>query len=105
MKEKKRLGARSKLRSHFLANIGRVMSSHELSEASGGTSEWRAGFESSELKKATRFSLIMIAAILSPDSTFSRTPNRYQLSSDQSQRNCALSFWIGMALRAKCAVR
>jgi HNH endonuclease len=40
MKEKKRLGARSRLRSHFLANIGRVMGSHELSEASGGTSEW-----------------------------------------------------------------
>jgi len=40
MKEKKRLGARSKLRSHFLANIGRVMGSHDLREASGGTSEW-----------------------------------------------------------------
>ena len=40
MKDKKQLGARSKLRSYFLENIGRVMSSHELSEASGGTSEW-----------------------------------------------------------------
>jgi hypothetical protein len=40
MKDKKRLGARSKLRSYFLDNIGRVMDSHELSEASGGTSEW-----------------------------------------------------------------
>jgi HNH endonuclease len=40
MKDKKRLGARAKLRTYFLGNIGRVMDSHELSEASGGTSEW-----------------------------------------------------------------
>jgi hypothetical protein len=40
MKDKKRLGARSKLRSYFLENIGRVMGSGELREASGGTSEW-----------------------------------------------------------------
>lgn len=33
-------GARAKLRAHFLANIGRVMTSDELYEASGGTSEW-----------------------------------------------------------------
>ncbi len=33
-------GARAKLRAHFLANIGRVMTSEELYEASGGTSEW-----------------------------------------------------------------
>ncbi len=36
----KNLGARSKLRSYFLENIGHVMSSRELREASGGTSEW-----------------------------------------------------------------
>jgi hypothetical protein len=40
MKKEKRLGARSKLRSHFLANIGRIMGSRELREASGATSEW-----------------------------------------------------------------
>lgn len=33
-------GARAKLRAHFLANIGRVMSSDELYQVSGGTSEW-----------------------------------------------------------------
>ena len=33
-------GARAKLRAHFLANIGRVMDSKELAEASGGISEW-----------------------------------------------------------------
>jgi hypothetical protein len=33
-------GARAKLRVHFLANIGRVMESGELREASGNASEW-----------------------------------------------------------------
>jgi len=33
-------GARAKLRAHFLANVGRVMNSDELFEASGRTSEW-----------------------------------------------------------------
>lgn len=33
-------GARAKLRSHFLANIGKVMDSEELREVSGGISEW-----------------------------------------------------------------
>lgn len=34
------LGARAKLRLHFLANIGRVMESKELREIAGGISEW-----------------------------------------------------------------
>lgn len=33
-------GARAKLRAHLLANIGRVMDSDELREASGNISEW-----------------------------------------------------------------
>lgn len=33
-------GARAKLRSHFLSNIGRVMASDELREVAGGISEW-----------------------------------------------------------------
>jgi hypothetical protein len=33
-------GARAKLRAYVLANIGRKLSSTELREASGGTSEW-----------------------------------------------------------------
>lgn len=36
----KKLGARSKLRKHFLANIGRIMNSDELREVSGGITEW-----------------------------------------------------------------
>ncbi len=35
----KRVGTRAKLRSHFLANIGRIMSSDELREVAG-KSEW-----------------------------------------------------------------
>jgi len=33
-------GARSKLREHFLNNIGKVMDSNELRGVAGGTSEW-----------------------------------------------------------------
>lgn len=33
-------GARTKLREHFLANLGRVMNSEELREVAGGISEW-----------------------------------------------------------------
>ena len=35
-----RKGARSKLREHFLANIGRIMASDELREVAGGITEW-----------------------------------------------------------------
>lgn len=38
--QKKSTGARSKLRSHFLYNIGKVMDSDELREVSGNISEW-----------------------------------------------------------------
>jgi len=34
------MGARSKLRAHFLDNIGKVMDSNELSKVAGGISEW-----------------------------------------------------------------
>lgn len=34
------MGARQKLRAHFLANVGRVMDSRELQEVSGGIAEW-----------------------------------------------------------------
>ena len=33
-------GARTKLRAHFLANVGRVMDSHELREVTQNQSEW-----------------------------------------------------------------
>lgn len=36
----KRIGARSKLRKHFLANIDRVMMSDELRDVAGGITEW-----------------------------------------------------------------
>ncbi len=37
---RKRIGARTRLREHFLANIGRVMGSDELREVAGGITEW-----------------------------------------------------------------
>jgi hypothetical protein len=40
MAVRKAIGARAKLRRHFLSSLGRVMDSRELREASGGTSEW-----------------------------------------------------------------
>ena len=36
----KKIGARTKLREHFLSNIGRVMGSDELREVAGGITEW-----------------------------------------------------------------
>jgi len=36
----KKVGARTKLRQHFLSNIGKVMSSDELREVAGGITEW-----------------------------------------------------------------
>ncbi len=33
-------GARTKLRQHFLANLGRIMTSDELREVAGGITEW-----------------------------------------------------------------
>jgi hypothetical protein len=40
MRKNQGLGARARLRRHFLANIGRVMDSTELREVAGGISEW-----------------------------------------------------------------
>jgi len=37
---KKRIGARARLRAHFLANIGRKMNAEELREVAGGITEW-----------------------------------------------------------------
>lgn len=37
---KKKIGARAKLREHFLANINRIMNSDELREVAGGITEW-----------------------------------------------------------------
>ena len=36
----KKMGARAKLRAYFLANIGKVLNSNELSEVAGGITEW-----------------------------------------------------------------
>lgn len=36
----KKIGARTKLREHFLSNIGRLMDSDELREVAGGITEW-----------------------------------------------------------------
>ncbi len=36
----KKVGARTKLREHFLSNIGRIMDSNELREVAGGITEW-----------------------------------------------------------------
>lgn len=40
MTARARNGARAKLRSHFLANLGRVMEAAELRQVAGGISEW-----------------------------------------------------------------
>lgn len=37
---KKKVGARTKLRLHFLANLGRVMETDELRDVAGGITEW-----------------------------------------------------------------
>jgi len=37
---RKKTGARAKLRTHFLANIGKTMTASELREVAGGISEW-----------------------------------------------------------------
>ncbi len=36
----KKIGARTKLREHFLSNIGKLMDSDELREVAGGITEW-----------------------------------------------------------------
>lgn len=40
MGDRQRKGARTKLREHFLAHVGRKMNSDELREVAGGISEW-----------------------------------------------------------------
>ena len=40
MARRDQLGARAKLRAHFLANVGRIMNADEVREVAGGISEW-----------------------------------------------------------------
>jgi len=40
MDAKKKFGARAKLRAHFLANLGRIMTADELQQVAEGKSEW-----------------------------------------------------------------
>lgn len=40
MTKRTKKGARTKLREHFLSNIGKVMDSNELREVAGGITEW-----------------------------------------------------------------
>lgn len=40
MQRRKRIGARDRLRAHFLSNVGKILNSTELQEVSGGITEW-----------------------------------------------------------------
>ncbi len=40
MPSKRKIGARTKLRDHFLANLGKIMGSEELRTVAGGITEW-----------------------------------------------------------------
>jgi hypothetical protein len=71
--KKPRIGARKKLREHFLANIGRVMDSKELQAASGHTSEWARRIR--ELRDEEGF------AILTHNDRSNLKPGEYLLES------------------------
>ena len=46
----KKMGARTKLREYFLANVGRLMDSDELREVAGGITEWARRVRDRELR-------------------------------------------------------
>ena len=62
-------GSKAKLRDYLLANLGRVLTSQELQEESGGVAEW--GRRLRELRDEEGYAILShrIALILSPGST------------------------------------
>ncbi len=73
----KRKGARARLRDHFLSNIGRIMDSGELREASGGISEWARRIR--ELRDEEGF------VILSHNDLSELKPGQYRLDDPKPQ--------------------
>ena len=71
------MGARDKLRAHFLSNLGRVMDSDELREVSGGISEWARRVR--ELRDEEGFQ------ILSHNDLSSLKPGQYVLNDAKPQ--------------------
>lgn len=52
----KKKGARTKLREHFLKNIGKIMDSNELREVAGGITEWARRVR--ELRNEERYKIL-----------------------------------------------
>ena len=71
------MGARDKLRAHFLGNLGRVMDTKELQEVAGGISEWARRVR--ELRNEEGF------LILSHNDRSDLKPGEYLLESPKPQ--------------------
>jgi hypothetical protein len=71
----KRIGSRKALRAFLLANVGRVLESHELQTAAGGASEW--GRRVRELRNEEGFQ------ILTHNDRSDLAPGQYLLISDK----------------------
>ncbi|MEI7927077.1 MAG: hypothetical protein WCH40_00885 [Verrucomicrobiales bacterium] len=98
----KRIGMRAKLRSYFLENVGKVMSSDELREVAG-KSEWARRVR--ELRNEEGYQILTHndRDDLSQENTCSKTPNPNLPSNGVFQKNSAHSFWIETDLPARCA--
>jgi len=98
-------GARSKLRSHFLGNLGKVMESAELREVSGNISEWARRVR--ELRTEEGFQ------ILTHNDRSDLKPGQYLLETAKPQpaferaisRKRELLFLTAMGSPAKCVAQ
>ncbi len=84
-----------KLREHFLANIGRVMDSSELSEVAGGVSEWARRLR--DIRERNGW------PILSHNDSADLKPGQYLLK-EKPPANADISFARGVSAKLRAQV-
>ena len=96
-------GARAKLRSYFLGNLGRVMDSDELRGAAGGISEWARRIRELRDEEGYAIQTHNNRADLKPGQYVLESANHNQPLQEACQKKRGPSFWIETVLLAKCA--
>ncbi len=90
----RKLGSKARIRQFLLANVGRVVTSHEIKEASGGVSEWARRLR--ELRDEERW------PIQSHNDDATLRPNEYILTgTPPEKREVGFSRSISTKLRAE----
>ena len=99
----RRKGSKHRILEFFLDNLGRVLESREIQEASGGAVEWARRVR--ELRNEEGYQILTHKdrADLNPISTYWKRHIGNRPSSGASRKKRARGCWSEMGIPAKCA--